>query len=146
MPWAPGQLRLVPIPDVSDSLDRYQFDLRAARVGGIESTWVSHCGVHMTGRAATATGSPGHEKSCPRPVQRLHPIARKREQQRAANAASLAFGILGERSAASQLDHQSPDQVGGRRQLNHTVKPKGTNVIESAATAEPMATAASISI
>ena len=55
LPCAAWQLRLVPIPDVSDSLDRYQFDLRAARVGGIESTWVSHYGIHMIGRAATAT-------------------------------------------------------------------------------------------
>jgi len=80
------------------------------------------------------------------PSRRHDDRARKREQQRAANAAGLAFGILGERSAASQLDRQSPDQVGGRRQLNHTVNPKASNVIECAATAEPMATAASISI
>ena len=50
------------------------------------------------------------------PSRRHDDRARKREQQRAANAAGLAFGILGERSAASQLDRQSPDQVGGRRQ------------------------------
>jgi hypothetical protein len=78
-------------------LDRYQFDLRAARVGGIESTWVSHYGIHMIGRAATATSSPGLPATCPRAPSRRHDdIARKREQQRAANVAGLAFDILGD--------------------------------------------------
>ena len=75
-----------------------------------------------------------------------HDIARKREQRRAVNAAGLAFGILGERSAASQLDRQSPDQLGSRRQLNHTVNPKASNAVECAAIPEPMRTAASISV
>jgi len=102
LPCAAWQLRLVPIPDVSDSLDRYQFDLRAARVGGIESTWVSHYGIHMIGRAATATSSPGHEKSCPRPVQRLHPAAMTTEPASAnSNAPPMRLAL---RSASSAND------------------------------------------
>ena len=68
LPCAAWQLRLVPIPDVSDSLDRYQFDLRTARVGGTESTCVSHY-VAGLGSVSSANDRPRRRSTVNRQIR-----------------------------------------------------------------------------